>query len=228
MGSDPISNSPLDLHGRVFNLAGFSEKTYINVVPFFNAGNVHKWITKVFSEGDSLDYKKSTKLLESSVPGCHGVLFLPYITGERFPVIDPDIRGAYYGITPDTSAEDLTRACLEGVAFSVRQGLELIDCEVKSVSLIGGGARVAVWCQILADVLGKDVKVYKNADILPAKALASAVLLANGEIADYGDFVKTLQDEDACITYRASNDTHEIYNEVYRKFVKLYPHLRGL
>ena len=88
--------------------------------------------------------EKSTKLLESSVPGCHGVLFLPYITGERFPVIDPDIRGAYYGITPDTSAEDLTRACLEGVAFSVRQGLELIDCEVKSVSLIGGGARVAV------------------------------------------------------------------------------------
>ena len=112
--------------------------------------------------------------------------------------------------------------------FTVRQGLELIDCEVKSVSLIGGGARVAVWCQILADVLGKDVKVYKNADILPAKALASAVLLANGEIADYGDFVKTLQDKDACITYRASNDTHEIYNEVYRKFVKLYPHLRGL
>ena len=51
-------------------------------------------------------------------------------------MIDPDIRGAYYGITPDTSAEDLTRACLEGVAFSVRQGLELIDCEVKSVSLI--------------------------------------------------------------------------------------------
>jgi len=59
-------------------------------------------------------------------------------------------------------------------------------------------------------------------------SLASAVLLASGEIADYGDFVKTLQDEDACITYRASNDTHEIYNEVYRKFVKLYPHLRGL
>lgn len=75
------------------------------------------------------------------MPGCHGVLFLPYITGERFPVIDPDIRGAYYGITPDTSAEDLTRACLEGVAFSVRQGLELIDCEVKSVSLIGGGCK---------------------------------------------------------------------------------------
>ena len=67
------------------------------------------------------------------------------------------------------------------------------------------------------------MKVYKNADILPAKALASAVFLANGEITDYGDFVKTLQDEDACITYRASNDTHEIYNEVYRKFVKPYP-----
>ena len=64
--------------------------------------------------------------------------------------------------------------------------------------------------------------------ILSGADPASAVLLANGEIADYGDFVKTLQDEDACITYRASNDTHEIYNEVYRKFVKLYPHLRGL
>lgn len=221
-----ISDQPLDLHGRVFNLAGFVEKSYINVVPFFNAGNVHKWITKIFSDEDSLDYEKTTRLLENSKAGSHGVLFLPYLTGERFPVMDPDIKGAYYGITPDTSASDLTRACLEGVAFSVRQGLELINCEVKNISLIGGGVRMAVWCQILADVLGKDVKVYKNSDILPAKALASAVLLAKGEISDYGDFVKSLQDKDACITYTASENTHQIYNEVYKKFVNLYPHLK--
>lgn len=218
-----ISDRPLELHGRVFNLAGFTETSYINVVPFFNAGNVHKWITGIFSEEEQLDYEKCSRLLRKSRPGSGGVLFLPYLTGERFPVMDPEIKGAYYGITPDTRAEDLARACLEGVACSVRQGLELLQCQVKNISLIGGGAREEIWCQILAEVLGKEVCVYRHSDILPARALASAVLLGRGEISEYRAFVQTLQGEENQICYEPSETVQDLYEDVYKRFVKLYP-----
>ncbi len=220
-----VSDEILELKGRVFNLAGFTEQTYINVVPFFNAGNVHKWITKIFSEAGSLNYTGISRILNESEPGAHGVLFLPYLTGERFPVIDADIKGCFYGITPDTSREDLVRACLEGVGFSVRQGLELISSDQKSISLIGGGAREEVWCQIIADILGKDVTVYKDSDIMPAKAIAAAALLGEGKISDYNQFIRELQEKGSSVTFHVSWETHKIYNQAYEKYKKLYPSL---
>ena len=83
-------------------------------------------------------------LLRASVPGSHGVFFLPYLNGERFPVLDPDIRGAYLGLTPETAPADLARAALEGVAFSLRQGLDQLDAApsgADTISLIGGGSQ---------------------------------------------------------------------------------------
>lgn len=223
-----ISNKLMNLEGRVFNLAGFTEQSYINVVPFFNAGNVHKWITKIFSETDELDYKKIGTLLSESKETSNGLLFLPYLNGERFPVIDSKIKGCYYGITPDTSKEDLVRASLEGVAFSIRQGMELIGNTQKSISIIGGGAREKVWCQLIADILGKNIVVYKNSDILPAKAIASSVLLAQGRIKNYNEFISSLQNEDDCVTFQADEEKHRIYNESYKRYLKLYPCLKNL
>ena len=131
-----VSGAPLTSEAGVFNLAAPTEECYINVVPFLNAGNVHKWITGVLAGGD---YGTLSRLLERSAPGSGGVLFLPYLVGERFPVLDPDVRGAFVGLSPQTGPADLARACLEGVACSIRQGLEKLDTAPEAVSLIGGG-----------------------------------------------------------------------------------------
>ena len=71
-------------------------------------------------------------------------------------MLDPDIRGCWFGLSPETTVADLARASLEGVAFSLRQGLEQLPDTPTSVSLIGGGGQELVWCQLLADVLEKD------------------------------------------------------------------------
>lgn len=219
MVSDEVFNS----EGGVFNLAAMPEGKYINVVPFFNAGNVHKWAAGVFGSGKEPDYERVDKLLSESVCGSRGVLFLPYLAGERFPVMDSKIRGCYYGISAETTQSDMVRSCLEGVAFSIRQGIESIGVPPKKVSVIGGGARVSCWCQILAEVLNAPLYVYHSPETLPSLAIASAVWLANGDIQSYSDFTDTLQTEDKSIVYRPDSENVARYDKIYKDYLKLYP-----
>lgn len=224
-----VSGAPLTAEAGVFNLAATTENSYINVVPFLNAGNVHRWISGVLSKGsENIDYAAISKLLSSSESGSHGVLFLPYLVGERFPVLDPDIRGSFIGLTPQTSAADMTRACLEGVAFSIRQGLERLVHPPVTLSLIGGGGRESVWCQILADVLGQDVMVFRDSETLPAMAVASVALLAMGNINSYAQFTAFICSEENQLLYRADPTTHQIYDSLYRRYCRLYPILKVL
>jgi len=91
-------------------------------------------------------------------PGCEGLIFLPYLTGERTPHPDPLARGAFVGLTARHSRAHLTRAVMEGVAFGLRDSFELIKASpagiINEVRISGGGAKSPVWRQIFADVLG--------------------------------------------------------------------------
>ncbi|PJM77013.1 xylulokinase [Bifidobacterium felsineum] len=202
---EPFVNKP-----GAANLKFGVEPGFVNAVPFLNAGDVHKWATGVFANGD---YAEVHELIAASAPGANGVLCLPYLVGERFPVMNPTIRGTYVGITPDTTQADMARAALEGVAFSIRQGMESFDAEPISISLIGGGARETAWCQILAGVLNHPIDVYANADILPAVALTSLVF-------DQPDLASNIAET---TTYVPNPKAVRVYNERYPRFLKLYP-----
>ena len=226
-----VSDSVMNQVQGVFSLAAMPEGKYINVVPFFNAGNVHKWISSIFTRDtqiNEIDYTYVNTLLEHSIPGSQGLLFLPYLVGERFPVVDTKVKGCYVGLTPKTSKEDMVRACLEGVAYSIKQGIESIGEPSVSVSVIGGGARVTTWCQIISDVLGIEVHVYLQSDTLPALAIASAVLLKEGLITDYEEFTKTLQQQEYCKIYQPKKENSSIYLRNYRNFLKVYPAIKEL
>lgn len=226
-----VSDSPLAADAGVFNLAAAEEGCYINVVPFLNAGSVHRWISGVFSgperqaAGD-VDYGAAGRLLSGSVPGSHGVLFLPYLVGERFPVLDPDIRGGYVGLTPQTTAADMVRACLEGVAFSIRQGLEQLATRPREISLIGGGGREAVWCQILADVLGQEIAVFRDAELLPSLAVSSIALLAMGKISSYTQFTDIIRGGENSVLYKPNPGARQLYDRAYSRYCRLYPALK--
>lgn len=215
---------------NVFNLAAMPRDSYINVVPFFNAGNVHKWISKTLTKDDeqNLKYDYVDRLLEKSVPGSNGLMFLPYLAGERFPVVDTGIRGGYYGISPETTKQDMARSCLEGVAFSIRQGIESIGRRPMKISMIGGGAQVRVWCQIFADVLNHEILVYKNAEFLPAVAIAAAALVGGGRIPDYHAFTDSLQKSDNCICYKPKAKSAELYDSIYSRYLSLYPAFKSI
>jgi xylulokinase len=93
-------------------------------------------------------------------PGCEGLVFLPYLTGERTPYPDPDARGVYFGLTLRHGKPHLIRAVLEGVAYGLRDSLELLRAQgvgVTQVRASGGGARSPLWRQILADVFEAEI-----------------------------------------------------------------------
>ena len=178
-------------------------------------------------QGES-DSAGLTALLESSVPGSHGALFLPYLAGERFPVLDAGARGCSVGLTPETTAADLARACLEGVAFSLRQGLEQLAIPPETVSVIGGGGREACWCQILADVLGLEIAVSRNAEYLPALAVAAIALMGMGKLPSYESFTAGLRRPESCVLYQPRREHRQMYSQMYDRYRRLYPALQGV
>ena len=214
--------------GGIFNLAAMPEGKIINVVPFLNAGNVHRWLSLLFSgQKQEPDYREIELLIKSSVPGSHGLFALPYLLGERFPVLDPTVRGAFAGITPETEKGDFVRAMLEGTAYSIRQGMEMIGEPPENISVIGGGGRSAGWCQILADVLGHNIIVFQNSDTLPSRAIAAAAFIGEGIHSNYQTFVDRLDQDANALIYTPNHRNHEFYNTQYQRAVHLYTALES-
>ena len=113
------------------------------------------------------------------------LIFLPYLTGERTPYNDVDATGAFFGLTASTDRADLTRAVLEGVAYSfadAAQCLAAAGTRLTGAAVVGGGARSALWVQILADVLGIPLTRYRSSEKGPAFGAARlARVAATGE-----------------------------------------------
>jgi len=107
-------------------------------------------------------YSFVTGPAEASQPGSGGVVFLPYLMGEQAPIWDPDARGAFVGISATTTRGDMVRAIMEGIAFGIRQNVEVFlddGWEVGDVRIQGGAARNSLWNQIISDVINRTVLV---------------------------------------------------------------------
>ena len=159
-------------------------------------------------------------------PGSEGLLFLPYLTGERTPHPDPLARGAFVGLTVRHTQAHLTRAILEGVAFGLRDSFELMQsvglAEIRQVRISGGGARSALWRQILADVLNVELVTVNTTE---GAAYGAALLAATGA-GVYPDV-----DTACAATIRLTGRTvpgpaSVAYREVYPLYRDLYPALR--
>jgi len=144
------------------------------------AGLSLRWFRDQFGAGsdDGRDpYERLTEEAATAPPGCNGLLFTPYLMGERTPHLDPHARGAFLGLTASHTRADVIRAILEGVAFSLRDIFSIFDemnVPVRSVRLGGGGARSMLWRQIQADVYGHEVEIVEAEE----GAACGAALLA--------------------------------------------------
>jgi xylulokinase len=130
-----------------------------------SAGLSLRWFRDQFGAGpdDGRDpYERLTEEAQTAPTGCKGLLWTPYLMGERTPHLDPRARGALVGVTASHTRADVIRAILEGVAFSLRDTFSIfgeMNVPVKSVRLGGGGARSPLWRQIQADVYGHEVEI---------------------------------------------------------------------
>jgi xylulokinase len=156
-------------------------------------------------------------------PGAEGLFFLPYLAGERTPHADPNARGAFIGLTLKHSRGHMVRAILEGVTYSLRDCLEIIEEQgvaVKQIRASGGGARSAFWRQMQADLLNKTV-VSMVADEGPAYGVALLAAVGAGEFASVAEAceatVKTKgQTKPATPARRVYDKGFPVYQQLYR------------
>jgi xylulokinase len=187
------------------------------------------------SAGGSLQWWRDTtgasyeELVETASrvpPGAEGLLFLPYLSGERTPYLDPRARGAFFGLTARHGVPHMTRAVMEGVVFSLKDSFEILgglDVRVEQVRATGGGARSALWRELQADVYG--VPIHRtSADEGPAHG---AALLSGVAAGVYSDM------DEACSTVRLRAEVAEpdsertrVYEEHYEIYRSLYPATR--
>ncbi|WP_119065616.1 xylulokinase [Aggregatilinea lenta] len=182
-----------------------------------------QWYRDTLCPGE--DYGKLTAEADGLKPGSEGLIFLPYLSGERTPHPDPLARGAFVGLTQIHTRPHLTRSVLEGVAFGLRDGFELIKASeagrIDEVRVSGGGAKSPVWRQILADVFNAPLVVV---EALEGAAYGAALLAGVG--GGVWPDVATAAETGVKLGERVEPGANAAaYDEVYALYRELYPTL---
>ncbi len=169
-------------------------------------------------------YDLLTEAAAQVPPGCEGLIFLPYLTGERTPYPDPDARGVFFGLTLRHSKAHLTRAVLEGVTYGLRDSLELmraLGLSIEQVRASGGGARSALWRQILADVFAAEIV---TVSVTEGAAYGAALLAAVGT-GVYSSVAEACQAAVQVTGATQPGPAAPIYADYYPIYRALYPAL---
>jgi xylulokinase len=146
-----------------------------------SAANTLDWIAQIVGE---TDLGKLAAGAESHGLTRHSPLFLPYLTGERTPHNDPNARGVFFGLRPDTAPAELTAAVLEGVAFAFADGLDVLtekSDQVGEISVTGGGARVPYWGRLIAAAVHRPLTYREGGEVGAALGAARLARLAVGD-----------------------------------------------
>ena len=174
------------------------------------------------------DYPAEQKPITDDKLGANHVFFLPYLMGERSPINDTDARGCFVGLTMDNSRADMTQAVLEGVAFGIRDCLEVarsLGVDVKKSRICGGGAKSPLWRKIIANVCDIQLELIESEEG-PGYGGAVLAAVACGEYAS----VQEAADKLVKVTGTVEPDPAIAarYEAQYRKFQKIYPALKSV
>jgi xylulokinase len=175
----------------------------------------------------ALSYDELIAPAAGVVPGCEGLLFLPYLTGERTPYPDPLARGAFVGLTVRHTQAHMTRSVLEGVSFGLRDSMELVLGAglgaVDQVRASGGGTRSPLWRQILADVMNVELVMVNTTE----GAAFGAALLAGVGASFWKDIFEACDATVKVLDKTEPQLDHvSLYNQIYREYQALYPALK--
>lgn len=189
-----------------------------------SAASCNKWWAEdiLHTKDFAAEQEKITKLGENNV------FYLPYLMGERSPHNNPDARAVFFGMSMDTTREDMTQAVLEGVAFGLRDSLEVarsLGIQIDRTKICGGGAKSPLWKTIIANVMNLKVDVPENEE---GPSMGGAMLAAVG-CGAYPD-VETICKKLVKVVDTVSPDEELVkkYEEKYQKFKTLYPTMKDL
>ena len=190
------------------------------------AASCNKWLMEDIYHTDR--YSEEQAAISADKLGENHVFFLPYLMGERSPINDTNARGTFIGLTMDTSRADMTQAVLEGVAFAIRDSLEVVKklgIDVKASKLCGGGAKSPLWKRILANVLNMDLELVAS-EQGPGMGGAMLAMVACGEYKTVADACGALVH--VVDTVHPDPILAAKYEEKYQQFRKIYPACKAL
>ncbi len=227
----------LDPDQRTFNLVHLDPNLYCAIGTTQAAGGAYDWLERLLR--DEAQTSAQHQLLDEAAstipPGASGLLFLPYLLGERSPHWNPLARAAFVGLAMPHGRAELARVVLEGVAFNLRHILDILQgqgVQVEAMRLIGGGSQSALWRQILADVYNLPIlrlNLSAGATALGA-AIAGGVgvgLYPNYKVAR--DLIPVTEAEKPNPDTRARYETlYELFKESYKVLEPIYEKLAAL
>lgn len=170
---------------------------------------------------DNIPFKELDSLAEKSPQGSNGLIFLPYLFGERTPHNNPDARGIFFGLSSSTNKGDIIRSVLEGVAFGIRDMYEIVlnFTSLDELTITGGGAKSPLWGQIIADVLNKPLKV-NGVSEGPSLGAAFLALTGSGICKSLEELQKKVLKCERMIIPSADAKVYDKYYALYKKLYK--------
>lgn len=210
------SSTEPDLEGKLhyFNHILDDASYYMGVM--LSATSSFDWARKLVATNDSLE--KIEEMIKGSAPGARGLIFLPYMNGERTPHRDPHARGVIFGISLLSEKADIMRSVMEGVAFGLRDSFELVKkrINVKNVKIVGGGSNNLEWVKIIASNFKVPIEI---PEINEGGAYGSAMLAAIGNGESFEDVSKWVKVKRMVEPEKAWT---EFYDTWYHEYKALY------
>ena len=226
-----VSSQPIrDPEFRTFTFAHVVPNQFISTGTMHAAGAAYRWTRDQLGgiqirAADSLGistYELMNLEAETSPPGAQGLIFLPYLTGERSPRWNPLARGAFVGMTIRHKRADLIRAVLEGITMNLRIILNILTdqgTEIDAMRLIGGGAQGRFWNQVMADIYGIPVQ---RLSVLDDATSMGAALTGGVGVGLYPDFVIAETMNQVAKTFQPDPAAQAAYESVYPIFEATY------
>ena len=186
--------------------------------PTNNGGIALQWLKELIEYEGSFD--ELTAEAEQVAPGAEGLLFLPYINGERAPIWNQEAKGNFFGLSITHKKEHLVRAVLEGITYNlyhIGKALERQAGEPEKIFVNGGLARSPLWVQMLADVFGKEVYLSESHHSA-AWGAAWTALVAIGKVDSFEEIKQNIPIE---AIIKPNQHNHEIYAQAFGKYEKI-------
>jgi len=166
------------------------------------------------------NYLDST--VQKSPVGAKNLIFTPWMFGERSPLNDPDVRAGFYNLSLNHTREDLLRATFEGVGYNIKWALNIVEKLVgrsQKINFIGGGAKSEIWCQIIANILERDIVQMMEPDLVGARGSAIVSLVGMDLLKSFSDAIPLIKIRKE---FKPNPDNAVIYRKLFSEFMKIY------
>jgi len=225
----PLATPLFDPQLRLHTFCHAPEARWYLLGAMLSAGMALRWLRETLGS-ERWSYPQLDQIAAEVEPGSEGLVFLPYLVGERSPLMDPRAKGSFVGLTLRHGPGHMVRALLEGVAFALRQIIEaMVSCgaELNRLVASGNGLASPLWRQMLADVLTRPLYQGKDKHATERAGVGAALIagIGIGAINGYDGAQQFAPTFDALTAPNPQNA--ELYETHYRRFLDLYPRLKS-